>query len=443
MTLRPYQQTAVGETLAAFRGGAKGVLVVMPTGTGKTTVGIHVAFRMADGDKNVLVVAPRREIANQWVRRRDIERWRVATIQLLEACDYLIDASSSGGKWRPDVIVLDEARHYLSDEWSKLREAYPTAKVLGLDATPARGDGRGLEQMFDTLFEPLTTRQAIDEGWLVPYGQIYRPDHALAPGELAQDPIDVFGDRGVFGGFAYGRRIPRSTIVFCSSVEEAQTLAIELSTRTGERCRAAAIHSGMSSRERAEVLAQYDLGDINVLCNHSILLEGWDSPRTSAIVLARRFASAVPLLQAIGRGLRPCDGKSDCIVVDLTGCTHDLGEPTDDWCWSLEGKALRRRDAQDVRFCPVCGGVVDAPPCTCGYEGELRKRAPRVLGLPIDRFVRKRTETNEQRIWSLARWIHDARIKGYKLGSASHRYKATYGEWPTPETRKEAYRKSH
>jgi DNA repair protein RadD len=414
---RDYQLHALERAREAVHGGAQSVLLCMPTGTGKTRTAVEACALHKELGGEPLFVAPRRELVSQAreaLARRGIF-CPVRTIQELTLPGATIPHAS--------MVVLDEARHYVAEKWSQLRAALPDAVYLGLDATPERGDGVGLGSMFDTLIEAISVKEATERGYLVPC-TVLRPDHALAPGELAQDPVDA--TLCMSAG---------STILFCASVEHAQTYAARLSER---HVRAEAVHGEMPASERASTLKAYDAGEIPVLCNVQLLTEGWDSPRTETVVLASGCGTAGGYLQRVGRALRPFPGKERALVLDLRGVSHLYGEPDEERTWHLEGRACRRTNEENVRFCPVCGS-----PCapvgaceTCGYEGEKRKRKPRVLGLPMDRFAREHAAPDDEAAKALKQLYGVARRKNYRPGWAEKVFAHKYGRAVTWELKR-------
>jgi superfamily II DNA or RNA helicase len=325
------------------------------------------------------------------------------------------------------MLVFDEARHFVADEWSKIREVLPDAIVLGFDATPERGDGRGLGSMFERIVTGLPIRDAIAQGFLVP-AEVLRPERALGPRELAQDPVDAYIAK------AYGT----SAVIYAASVDLAKDYADRIA---GHGLHAAAIWGEMPNELRDYQLAEFAAGRIQVLTNFQILVEGFDAPRIETVVLARNFPTAGAMLQAIGRGLRPFPGKRRCLVLDLSGSTHIHGEPDEPRTWHLEGKAARRaHEEEGVRWCPICGSPVVSTPCgLCGYAGdEFKARKPRVLGLALDRFARQRAESDEQATKKLAVYMRIARQKGYREGWAVMRWQAVYGRNVTGEMKRQA-----
>ncbi len=416
--LRPYQRAALDEVWRLLESGKRAPLVVSPTGTGKTRLCVEALRLFSTVNGPGLWVAPRKELLHQ-----ASNTLRAAGLE--PEVDVYVRSNqelSLPGAQVPNVrfVVWDEAHHGAAESWSTLRTLLPRATFLGATATPERGDGKGLHQVFDCMVVAITVREATEAGYLVP-ADILRPHQALAPGELAQDPVDAYEQHA--GG--------TKAILFAPTVDS----AVQYATRLRERGRrAGTVWGEMPKAARERVVQDFAEGRIDVLTSVNALTEGFDVPDVETVILARGFGTAGGYLQAVGRGLRPAPGQTRCLVLDLRGCSHEHGEPADERTFHLEGKAIRRKgEGEDVRFCPVCGAPTVSTACEqCGHEGEMRRRPPRVLGLPIDRFARFIREPDEERAKRLARWLGEARAKGHKEGSACHRYKGTYQEWPSP-----------
>ena len=423
--LRPYQTHALDVARAHVVDGKQRILLCMPTGTGKTRTAVEACLGHVKLGGVPMFVAPRRELVSQATRALEAAGlWPghdvfVRTIQELTGKGAIIPPAT--------MVVLDEARHYVADEWGQLAKALPNALYLGLDATPERGDGKGLGGLFDVLVEAISVREAIDQGYLVPC-EVLRPAEPLGPRELAQDPFDIY----------FAKAEGTSAVVFCHSV----TAARELSARFCARgVWAAAVWGDMPVAERDDALDRFADGRLKVLTNMHLLTEGWDAPITETIILARGFPTAGGLLQAAGRGLRPHPGKTRCLLIDLSGCTHLHGEPDEPRTWHLEGRAARRAaDGENARFCPICGGVVLTAECeACGYAGaEMKKRKPRILGLPCERFARQREMPEEKQVAALASYMRVARMKGYREGWALKCWSHKFGREATPEMKRTA-----
>jgi len=420
--LRPYQVDVLERASAATEH-HQSILIVSPTGTGKTCIAVEACVRHAVMGGRPLFVVPRRELAEQASKILAAHGLTncVHTIQGLMKMDASIPNAT--------MVVLDEARHYVAEQWGKIKTALPDAVYLGLDATPERGDGVGLAPFFTILIESISIREATEQGWLVPC-EVIRPERALGV-DLAQDPF------GAWMQHAKGL----STVIFVRTVEDAIRLADRINTEFS-RVHAAAVWGDMLTSDRDQVLADFAEGNIGVLVNVQLLTEGYDCPRIECVILARNFATAGGLLQAAGRGLRPYPGKDRCLLIDLPGCTHTLGDVDEPRTWHLDGRAARRAsDSPLARYCPVCGSVTETASCAqCGFDGEMKKRKPRVLGLPMDRFARDRAKPEEQQIKALAGYIRAARSRGYKDHWAYKCWSHRYGRPVTAEIQRAAFK---
>lgn len=410
MTLRPYQQDALDELMAS----RENALLCLATGLGKTRTLAELALAEVQNGGTVGWVAHRRELVFQAAAALRDAWLSVGTNCWVRSVQELLAKPGPPAT----MLVLDEAHHFVADEWSKVHEQYKASRVVGASATPERADGRGLGAIFKRMVVGPSVKEAIRDGYLCPV-EVLRPERPLAPCELAQDPVKAYCDR------AKGTK----GVVFYPSVELAIQGACsfrEAGVRTGT------IWGSQPTKNRDDVIRQFKEGRIDVLCNVNILTEGTDLPAIETVIIAKRFGTAGGYLQAVGRALRVSPGKSKALVLDLTGVSHDHGEPDDDRTYHLEGRGIRRAvDALDVRFCPVCGHPVVGEACEeCAYAGKMRLRPPRVLGLAIDRFARFQSDTSDEKAKRLARWIREARAAGHKDGRAHHRFKGVYQAWP-------------
>lgn len=410
MSLRPYQ-------LEAVNGVEDGDLIVAPTGTGKTHILTELAAREAEAGGLAMLVAHRTELLHQASNKFREVGWLTPELNVLvRSIQELRNQPPIPGV---TMLLWDEAHHCMSDDWSRLRtEQYPRAKLVGFTATPERGDARGLGGLFKRIRETISVRAAIEAGYLV-RPHVLRPPRALGPGELARDPVEFYLE------VARGTR----AIGFFPDVEA----AIEAACRFREYVPAAAVWGEMPAKDRLNTLQRFARGELLVLTSVNVLTEGFDVPETETCILARGFGSAGGYLQAVGRVLRPAPGKVRGLVLDLRGASHDHGEPDDERTFHLDGRGIRRRDdAEDVRFCPVCGSPTVSVSCEqCGHSGEMKRRKPRILGLPMDRFARVRADDEEAQAKRLSRWIRECRSKGWKEGRALHRFNGAYGTWPS------------
>jgi superfamily II DNA or RNA helicase len=228
---------------------------------------------------------------------------------------------------RPEVrtVVLDEAHHYVADDWRQLADSYPGTKTVGLTATPERGDGTPLGDLFEELVVAASYSGLIRDRFLVP-ARVYRPSMNLG-NDLAQDPVKAW--------IAYSEGSP--AFVFCARVETALSLA--------KRFRDAGVQAGTieamtPTRDREDTLSAFRRGRLRVITNVNTMTEGVDVPAARTVILARAFGHVGGYLQAVGRVLRPAKDKPDAILIDLTGASIRHGLPTDDREYSLDGCAI-------------------------------------------------------------------------------------------------------
>jgi DNA repair protein RadD len=476
--LREYQIRAIAGVHTAWNQGSRAVLLVAPTGSGKTRMGEELVYSEMAAGGCVLWIAHRRELIRQAADRLrsrfghlDVgliapgeglyldSPIQVATVQTLLARDRRPEAS---------LTVFDEAHHYIADDWKALAEAYPRARILGLTATPERQDGKPLGDVYSGLVVAESYSNLIKDGHLVPC-RVYQPPDAMAGNELAQDPL-VAWQRYAEGS---------STFAFCSTVDGAYELAARF---RAANVRAATIEAKTPKAERDEILEDFASGRTTVLTNVYALTEGVDVPSARCVLLARSVGHVGPFLQMAGRVLRPAPGKTDAILIDLTGASLVHGLPTEDREYSLDGDGIRRTSPAPLRNCAKCGATLPAwqRRCPeCGYEApEQETPQPRIYDLELravfagadtpstakQREYNRLRQLGKERGWALyfvqkeykklfgelpiisdatelemrtelGRLTKIQQERGFKPGFVSFRFKQTFGKWPSRNLR--------
>lgn len=434
ISLRDYQGAAVLGVRDAMRTGGKRVVLVIPTGGGKTRIGSAIVERAILRGSRVVWLAHRTELIEQTAKTLHehglpvgvvaaSSAWpidpaapvQVCSVQTLLARDHRPPA---------DLLVWDECHHASESAptWSALLSAYPDVRTLGLTATPERGDGSGLAPLFDRIVVGVTVRELTVQGHLVPCEAI-RPDRLLKPGVLAQEPLA-----------AYREHTPgQQGFLFAKSVEEAQRYADEF---TAAGVRAVCIHAGTKADDRAVTIELFRQGVVRLLCNVYIFTEGTDLPMAQVCILARGASTAGIFLQMVGRVLRPHRGKTSATLIDLRGVSHVHLMPEDERAYRLEGKGISA--ASELAMCKVCKSPLgDGYPCTtCGYApdaGDDKSDRSEVSGDPLVKYARMIAQSPEQRFETLVRWIRAADIKQWKRNAVRHKWKAVYGAPPNNE----------
>lgn len=336
MELRSYQRDARAAILRELDD-VRATLLVLATGLGKTVVFSSIAREFVDRGGRVLVLAHRKELLEQasttfgrfgLVASIEQGEWRasldaqiiVASVPSLQGKRlerYPVDAFT--------LIVIDEAHHARAKTYETIVRYFAGAKVLGVTATPDRGDGLGLGPIFDSCAYRMEIGPGIRAGYLSPIdlrsivveGLDLSAVHTRA-GELNQSELGALleDDKALLGVAdpLAKEATGRQTICFTASVKQAHAIAKLLELRGAK---AAAVDGKTPDDERARVIGGYKAGEIQIVCNAMLLTEGFDSPATSCIALARPTGTRSLIAQMIGRGTRLAAGKASCLVLDF------------------------------------------------------------------------------------------------------------------------------
>ena len=356
MELRPYQEEAKQAVFAQWEGSVNRTLLVLPTGCGKTIVFAKIAEECVCQGKRVLILAHRGELLDQ---AADKIRKSTGLGCALEKAE-----SSSIGSWFRivvgsvqtmmrekrlgqfsddyfDTIIIDEAHHCISDSYQRVLKHFPEAEVLGVTATPDRGDMRDMGEYFESIAYEYTLQKAIKEGYLSPIRALTLP--------LKMDLTGVGISAGDFKAGDLGTALDpyldqiaeemknycadRKTVVFLPLVKTSQKFR-DVLCEHGFR---AAEVNGESS-DRTEILQAFDRGDYNVLCNSMLLTEGWDCPSVDCVVVLRPTKVRSLYSQMVGRGTRLFPGKDHLLLLDFLWHTerHELCHPASLICENAE-----------------------------------------------------------------------------------------------------------
>lgn len=347
MELRDYQLEAVESVENEWSNGHKNTLLVVPTGGGKTVIFSEIARREAARGR-VLILAHRDELIRQAQDKLYRSTGIFAGIEKgMEHSSSMFDVTIGSVQtlMRDDrlqlfepgffrTVICDEAHHCLAESYRKILDYFKTAQLLGVTATPDRGDKKTLAEVFDSIAYEVSLTHLIGKGYLVP------PKAELIPlnidlsqvktsmgdytdsslGEALGPYLNAIADEMV------GRVQDRKTVVFLPLIETSQTFCKMLQNRGLK----AAEVNGMS-KDRKEVLSDFENGKYQVLCNSMLLTEGWDCPSVDCAVVLRPTKIRSLYSQMIGRILRisPETGKKDALILDFLWMTkkHDLVKP--------------------------------------------------------------------------------------------------------------------
>lgn len=388
--LRPYQVEDVAAIRAAFTL-CRRVLFVLPTGGGKTVCFAFITTHAAAKGNRVVILAHRQEIADQislaltamGVSHGRIQPGYDSTGDLVQVGMVQTVARRLDVLIEPTLIIIDEAHHAVARSWRRIADAWRTARVLGVSATPERLDGVGLRDAFDVMVLGPDVRDLIDAGYLAPFRYLApnAPDlsgvRTTAGDYNAADLADVLDRDTVIGNVVshYLKHLaPRTAITFCVTVAHAEHVALRF---RDAGIPAASIDGSMSSDERRDMVERLRTGDIRVLTSCEIISEGFDAPAVGGCILLRPTQSFALYRQQVGRCLRPKVDGSAAIIVDHVGNVHRHALPDAPHAWSLDSQrrtlAERQKPAAGVRTCTVCETVfrVGVRSEDCGIAGCL------------------------------------------------------------------------
>jgi DNA repair protein RadD len=371
LTLYQFQQEAVAEIERHVAEGRRRIILIAPTGSGKTVVASELIRRFVAQDRTALFLAHRREIIDQTstkltangvrhgiimsgVSPRPMESVQVASIDTLHVRGVRSNAMALPPA---DLVVFDEAHRSRGRTREHLIGLYPDAILLGMTATPCRGDGRGLGNLFDVMVEAPQVAELIVGGFLVK-SRVYAPVNPDLKGvrvEKGDYVISQLAGRmnteGLVGDIVehwhkHGEN--RRTIAF--AVDVAHSVAIRNQfLRAGVP--AEHLDGETSLPEREAILARLACGEARVVSNCMVLTEGWDCPPVGCAILARPTKQMALFRQMVGRVLRPADGKPDAVILDHSGAVFRHGLPEDHVNWTLNVDRRARnpgaREAQD------------------------------------------------------------------------------------------------
>lgn len=469
LQLRQYQLDAVQRVREHVRRGVKRILLVAPTGAGKTVIASHLTECSVDLGNHVLMLAHRRELITQAYKKivgcscrpgfdhdsllRDpgctddgLPRNKVQIVMagfrpISSAVVGVasIDTLRNRNKPPAHLIIVDEAHRSLAATYKAIMAAYPDAVIIGLTATPYRADRRGLGEEYDELVVVSSVKELIAQGALVQPRVFTVPAKDLPDLSRVRikgndyDPTQLSAavDRKELVGniVEHWQRLAsdRLTVVFAGSVEHSKHIAAQF-----KEAGVAAEHlDGMTeTAERDAILARLERGETRVVVNYGVLVEGWDQPSVKCAILARPTKSTGAYLQMAGRILRPWLGL-DALILDHAGCTLEHGFVEDDREFTLDAAPKKVKAAGTGKTCPNCFAIVPIALryCTaCSHEFAPQERA--APGEREGKLVEVRPATQDEKRVTWNEICALAIAKGYQKGWAGHRFKEKYGTWP-------------
>jgi len=374
---RPYQADLILKVAKAYQDGARSVVMLCPTGSGKTHIASHIIERSVAKENKVVFAAHLDNLMDDTSSRLTAAGISHGIVQgdrpsnperPVQVCS-LATLHRRGYAPPADFVIIDECHHAASDSVRGVIERYPKAKLMVLTATCQRADGKPLGDVFDVLVQGPTPADLLKLGHLVPC-EVIAP-MPTKPGTIAMDPVEAWRTFGHPGARA---------IFFCSTLEEVDAIVRQMPVAT------APFTGNETGSVRRDVVAAFRAGEVSALVGCTAFAEGFNAPPIDLIISARAMSTTTAWLQACGRGLRPSPetGKTKCRVIDLVGAVFLHGLPYDERIWSIDGPPVRTGAALTaIMRCKECLAVFHVatvcPRCGASTRGlERKKRLARV-----------------------------------------------------------------
>jgi superfamily II DNA or RNA helicase len=462
--------------------GRKRIIVVLPTGGGKTVVMsaiIHSARR--NFNSKILIVVHSIELINQAVA--ELEEWGITEIGVIRANDRryaplmpvqvasIQTLSRRDIEWfQPSIVFVDECHRAAADTYmTNVFDAYPDAIHFGLSATPCRADGKPLGRNFGGPYDALEVAAQYSDLILAKFISEPRcfsvpekPDlsqiHTVAGDYNLEELEEVMMGQALVGGIfkrwselyaCDGHK--RATVIFATSIKHSREIE-KLFQDNGVNI--AHLDGTTPMEVRKSMLARLSSGELQAITNVGVLEEGWNCPPAKCGILARPTKSLRLYMQQVGRFLRPCCGcghvpadhdhgactKCGCLnmglvtpfILDHAGNFDRHQAPHTDRIWSLDEAPQKSKSAGNFKVCPDCYAYIAShtrvcPHCDHSFERQMEEEERmREVNVPLV----ERTQAIDPRRRDFDAFFEEARKKGYKPTWASVRYKEKYGDWP-------------
>jgi superfamily II DNA or RNA helicase len=437
MKLRPYQQKLIDDTRFQLQLGREKVLIVLPTGGGKTVCFSHIAESASKKGNRVCVLVHRAELLDQASRSMPVRHGLIAAGRSMDLSHSVQIASVQTLARRLhqlpkdffQLLIVDEAHHTTAGTWASVVEHFDSARLIGVTATPIRLDGRGLGEHYESMVVGPSAQWLTDNGFLSQAKVLAPPGIQTSGLKKRMGDFDMKQAEGLLQqGQAMGDCLThyrqhlngQTAIAFCCSVAHSQAVA-GLFQANGVA--AASIDGKMDVSCRRSLLASLGRGEIKVLTSCALIGEGVDVPSVGGCILLRPTSSVGLHLQMIGRCLRVSPGKQRAVILDHVGNTLRLGHHLEDREWTLDGEQKTKREkCTSVKVCPKCFAAMSSQASECEECGhrftverrELKTVAGTLQELQVEKAQKKQKRIDQGKARTLDELIALGKSRGYK-----------------------------
>jgi len=441
ITLHDYQNKLISDARSEFQTGAKGVLMWLATGGGKTVLAAYMISKIASSQQKVWFVVHREELIKQTIKtltRFNIRHgvmaagWPADYNAHVQICSIMSIKSRYTKYQAPSWIFWDECQFMGAKSWSNTYNLYPSARHIGLSATPVRLDGKGFDSFFNKIVHGPSINWLISNKFLSDY-TIFAPTNFSTDGikktagdfdskqiAEAMNKPTIIGD--CFEQWSkYASKL--QTIAFSPNILFSEGLVDKFKAQGVNACH---VDGTTPSSDREKIIQDYSSGKIQFLSNCNLFTEGFDVPNIGCILDAAPTMSIARHLQKNGRGLRTAQGKDKLIVLDQWNGYLRHGLIDDERDWSLEGRNKTNKKGNKneapTKRCPTCfaaNSSFNAYCTNCGTPFEIKKRTgpDQIDGdlAEVDKAeFRKMKKIEERKAQSLEELIEIGVARGYK-----------------------------
>ena len=465
IVLREYQERVVEAVKKLAASGRKRILVVMPTGSGKTFCMSSIVSGAIGKQNKSLSIMHRRGLVDQMIERyqefgldpgcimagKDYnlgKQCQVASLFTYSRRLQLADHKINKFWIDAPVLLIDECHHILSKTYQTIMNHYKDSFIVGFTATPTLSNGAGLGQFFDSIVNVVNMKELLEDGNLVP-GEYYGPsDPDLSKLKIVQGDYDRKG---------LDEKLNKPQIIgdvvdnWFELASDKQTMIFSINRKHGKAICNEFIHRGIKAEYldahsddelRSDVIHRFRNGDTQVISQVALYLEGTDIKEIECLAIARPTKSLGLHRQILGRGARPdpASGKKSFMVLDFGGNVKRLGFYEDEIDWTLDDKRMANKLSKPrikekrIMECKECdflfSGTNVCPQCGTKIKDYGKKVAALDAELVGIGKIKKPEPTmaEKQRFYQMLEYYR--REKGYKEGWLGWTFKFRFKTWP-------------
>lgn len=381
INLRDYQNDLYSKAIEELKSGKSRVLITAPCGAGKSFLFLKMCESAINNNKKVLILVHRRELAEQ---HKELLAEHGMDIPNIRVALFFSEINRLGKYDKPDLIIADES-HWIPKTLRTVLDYY-NCWVIGLTATPCRLSGASMGDVYETLVTGVSVKELIAKKCLAPYEYYSVPvadttnlpiqhgEYVMASAEKLLMQNAIYGDViKSYEQFAKGAK----TIIYATSIKHSKSV-VEAFNTAGYK--AAHIDGSMSKADRKKIMDDFKSGEINIISNVMLIVEGISIPDCECCILLRPTVSTTVYIQSSMRCMRYKEGKTAKIIDCVMNYTK-MGFPDDDRDWSLTQSVKKRKEFNDdgtlsIRQCSECFRCFKtANKCPyCGFVYEVKGR---------------------------------------------------------------------